>query len=159
MRGRRYAGPAPRPLSKIAIIDQASIDKIAEQIEVPAANWGNIGGSLSSQTDLNNVLNSKPSLSQVKADTDIADALSKKHSPGSDNQDLSGLAPLVHTHNYEPANENIQSHVTSAHAPSNAQKNSDITKAEIEAKLIGPITSHSHTSSGGLSQQQILRMI
>jgi len=29
-------------------------------------------------------------------------------------------------------------------APSNAQKNSDITKAEIEAKLIGEISSHSH---------------
>ena len=29
---------------------------------------------------------------------------------------------------------------------SNAQKNSDITKAEIEAKLTGEITSHSHDS-------------
>jgi len=35
-------------------------------------------------------------------------------------------------------------HSQSAHAPSNAQKNSDITKAEIEAKLIGEISSHSH---------------
>ncbi len=35
-------------------------------------------------------------------------------------------------------------HSQSAHAPSNAQKNSDITKAEIEAKLTGTITSHSH---------------
>lgn len=30
------------------------------------------------------------------------------------------------------------------HAPADAQKNSDITKAEIEAKLTGVITSHSH---------------
>lgn len=37
-------------------------------------------------------------------------------------------------------------HRNSAHAPSNAQKNSDITKAEIEAKLIGTISSHSHAS-------------
>ena len=37
-------------------------------------------------------------------------------------------------------------HATSAHAPSNAQKNSDITKAEIEAKLTGSITSHNHDS-------------
>lgn len=36
-------------------------------------------------------------------------------------------------------------HSQSAHAPSNAQKNSDITKAEIEAKLTGIITSHTHT--------------
>ena len=35
----------------------------------------------------------------------------------------------------------------------------DITKAEIEAKLTGELTSHSHASSGGLTQQQIMRMI
>ena len=36
-------------------------------------------------------------------------------------------------------------HSQSAHAPSNAQKNSDITKAEIEAKLTGNITTHTHS--------------
>lgn len=36
-------------------------------------------------------------------------------------------------------------HSQAAHAPSNAQKNSDITKAEIEAKLTGSISSHTHT--------------
>ena len=35
-------------------------------------------------------------------------------------------------------------HSTSSHAPSDAQKNSDITKAEIENKLTGNITSHTH---------------
>ena len=40
-------------------------------------------------------------------------------------------------------------HSQSAHAPTNAQKNSDITKAEIEAKLTGAITSHSHASVNG----------
>jgi len=35
-------------------------------------------------------------------------------------------------------------HSQSAHAPANAQKNSDITKEEIEAKLTGEIASHSH---------------
>ena len=35
-------------------------------------------------------------------------------------------------------------HSQVAHAPANAQKNSDITKAEIEAKLTGAITSHTH---------------
>ena len=38
-------------------------------------------------------------------------------------------------------------HSQAAHAPSNAQKNSDITKAEIEAKLTGTITSHNHNNS------------
>ena len=40
-------------------------------------------------------------------------------------------------------------HSQAAHAPSNAQKNSDITKAEIEAKLTGAITSHTHTAVNG----------
>lgn len=35
-------------------------------------------------------------------------------------------------------------HSQSAHAPANAQKNSDITKAEIEARLTGTITTHAH---------------
>lgn len=43
--------------------------------------------------------------------------------------------------NYDTA----YTHSQSAHAPVNAQKNSDITKAEIEAKLTGNITSHTHS--------------
>ena len=42
-------------------------------------------------------------------------------------------------------------HSQSAHAPINAQRNGDITKAEIEAKLTGSITSHSHTTVNGYS--------
>ena len=38
-------------------------------------------------------------------------------------------------------------HSQVTHAPSNAQKNSDITKVEIEAKLTGNITSHTHTAT------------
>lgn len=51
-------------------------------------------------------------------------------------------------------------HSQAAHAPSNAQKNSDITKSEIEAKLTGNITSHTHssyattTTTGALSSLQ-----
>ena len=45
-------------------------------------------------------------------------------------------------------------HSTSVHAPSNAQKNSDITKAEIEAKLIGDISTHTHSQY--LTQHQDL---
>ncbi len=36
-------------------------------------------------------------------------------------------------------------HSQASHAPVNAQKNAEITKAEIEAKLTGSITSHSHS--------------
>ena len=50
----------------------------------------------------------------------------------------------------EPANANIQAHVASAHAPANAQKNSDILKSEIEAVLTGVISSHSHAGGGSV---------
>ena len=42
-------------------------------------------------------------------------------------------------------------HSQTDHAPANAQKNSDITKAEIEAKLKGTITSHTHNYAGSSS--------
>ncbi|MEZ5195091.1 MAG: hypothetical protein R2764_01430 [Bacteroidales bacterium] len=44
-------------------------------------------------------------------------------------------------------NEAAVAHSDSPHAPANAQKNSDITKAEIEAKLTGEISSHSHAAA------------
>jgi hypothetical protein len=83
------------------------------------AAWGGITGTLADQTDLQTALDGKSS-------TD-------------------------HNHDaaYEPKNANIQAHVAAAHAPSDAQKNSDITKAEIEAKLTGQIASHSHAGGGG----------
>lgn len=82
------------------------------------ASWGDIAGTLSAQTDLQTALDAK--------------------SASTHNHDAS----------YEPANANIQAHVAAAHAPANAQKNSDITKAEIEAKLTGEIASHSHAGAG-----------
>jgi hypothetical protein len=52
-------------------------------------------------------------------------------------------------------------HSQEAHAPAGAQVNASITKAEIEAKLTGEVTSHSHPGGGGggLTQQQIEGMI
>lgn len=85
----------------------------------------------------------------------LAAALDGKQAAGSyasssHNHDAS-YAVVGHNHDaaYEAKNANIQAHVASAHAPSDAQKNSDITKAEIEAKLTGVIASHSH--AGGSS--------
>lgn len=52
--------------------------------------------------------------------------------------------------NYDSA----YAHSTSLHAPSNAQRNADITKGEIEAKLIGNITTHTHSQY--LTQHQSL---
>lgn len=55
-----------------------------------------------------------------------------------------GTAATTAATAYEAADPAIQTHIGSAHAPSDAQKNSDITKAEIEAKLTGQISSHTH---------------
>lgn len=64
-----------------------------------------------------------------------------------------------HNHDaaYEAKNANIQAHIASAHAPSDAQKNSDITKAEIEAKLTGEIASHTHAAgAGGATMAEVI---
>jgi len=39
-------------------------------------------------------------------------------------------------------------HSQGAHAPANAQKNSDIIQSEIEAKLVGTVTTHNHKGAG-----------
>ena len=83
---------------------------------------------------------------------DLQDALDAKQVAGS-------YASDVHNHDasYEPKNANIQAHVAQAHAPSNAQKNSDITKAEIEAKLTGEIESHTHPAgAGGVTLAEVI---
>ena len=47
-------------------------------------------------------------------------------------------------------------HSQAAHAPSNAQKNSDIIQSEIEAKLTGTVSSHSHAQLAFLSPYRII---
>ena len=80
------------------------------------------------------------------------------HASGSDNQDLSGKVDKVTgkglsandlTDTLKGYYDGAYNHSQATHAPSNAQKNSDITKEEIEAKLTGAITTHSH--AGGTS--------
>ena len=53
--------------------------------------------------------------------------------------------------NYDSA----YTHSTSAHAPANAQKNSDITKEEIEAKLTGEISTHSHANGSSIKNEWV----
>ncbi len=101
----------------------------------------------------NTTISSKTTLAEVKADSAIADAISKKHANSLDHD---GVAQNTAIAGKEPANVNIQTHVTSVHAPSTAQKNSDITKAEIEAKLTGELTSHTHAGGSGESEQVVV---
>lgn len=121
----RHASRDPVPISKIAYIDEPTLNQIVEEIELPAASWGNIGGTLSNQTDLNSA--------------------------------LAGKSATGHTHSYEPANANIQTHISTPHAPANAQSNNI---SDVNAGLLtgGQETNlHSHTGGGGgLTQAQIL---
>ena len=94
----------------------------------------------------------------ITTDSRLSDARtpnSHTHAPGdtsgtavitSDSRLSDARTPTTHNHDaaYEPINSNIQTHVTAAHAPSGAQVNADITKAEIEAKLTGALSSHTH---------------
>ena len=106
--------------SVLTAADQAAArDAIGAAAAGGGTSWGGVTGTLSNQTDLQAALDGKASTSH--------------------NHDAS----------YEPKNANIQAHVAQAHAPANAQKNSDITKAEIEAKLTGEISSHTHAGGGG----------
>ena len=78
----------------------------------------------------------------TSAVADIDSAVSQRHTH-SNKATLDSIQEALTTalkSNYDTA----YTHSQSAHAPSNAQKNSDITKAEIEAKLTGAITTHTH---------------
>jgi len=114
------------------------------------AAWGGITGTLSSQTDLSSALDGKAASTHAHAPADVTGtAVITTDSRLSDARVPTTHDSTKHSVSYEPANANIQAHVVSAHAPSNAQKNSDILIAEIEAKLTGVISSHSHSGGGG----------
>ena len=70
---------------------------------------------------------------------DLSDYVQKESGKGLSTNDLTTTLKQ----NYD----NAYTHSQSTHAPSTAQKNSDITKEEIEAKLTGEISSHSHANS------------
>lgn len=97
---------------------------------------------------LGNVDNTSDAAKPISTATQTA--LDGKQAAGSyasatHNHDAS-YAAVGHNHDaaYEAKDAAIQAHIQAAHAPSNAQKNSDITKAEIEAKLTGEISTHTH---------------
>jgi hypothetical protein len=143
-----------------------------------SVSWGGIGGTLANQTDLQTALDAKGTSNFSGAYADLTGkptlfdgnysslaGVPAAFTPAAHDQAISTITGLQAAldgkqaaGSYEPANANIQAHVASSHAPSNAQKNSDITKAEIEAKLIGEISSHTHASSGGSDPWTYLRL-
>lgn len=133
----------------------------SQQQQQGGASWGEVTGTLSNQTDLQTALNAKAAATH---NHDLAYAPAGHHHDASyattghnhdgtyataaHNHD-SAYSAAAHNHAgvYEPAGT-VAAHGAS-HAPANAQKNSDITKAEIEAKLTGEISTHTHAPNGG----------
>lgn len=100
--------------------------------------WGDVTGTLADQTDLQTALDG------------LADDLTA-HEAALDPHTIYTTVPECDLL-YEAAGA-VALHAL-VHAPSNAQKNSDITKAEIEAKLTGEIASHTH-AGGSLTLSQV----
>jgi hypothetical protein len=177
----RYAGKVLRPLSELAVIDQSTIDLIVSSIPSdPTPREGVTLLQVKTDTEIASTITLKHSNSldhshtnkttldtYSQSETDLASAVSLKHSNSLDHSNSQD-----HTHSNLSTLGSIQealttalksdydgavTHAGSTHAPSTAQKNSDISKAEIEAKLTGELTSHTHAGgSGGLTQSQIL---
>jgi len=114
--------------------------------------------AISTVTNLQTTLDGKAASSHSHSPSEVTGTavitndsrLSDARTPLAHNQAISTVTSLQTTlDGKEAANANIQTHVTSAHAPANAQANADITKAEIEAKLTGQISTHAHAGGGG----------
>ena len=78
-------------------------------------------------------------------DANFATTVSNQIGNKVDKVEGKGLSTNDLTNELKTNYDTAYTHSQSTHAPSNAQKNSDITKAEIEAKLIGNITTHTHS--------------
>jgi hypothetical protein len=137
-------------VSQVPIPDiSGKVDKVTGSALVPTTEIAKIHSPGSDNQNLSNLVVKETGKSLIN------DLLI--HAPGSDNQDLSELQPKESgkglstndlTVGLKTNYDGAVTHAGSSHAPSNAQKNSDITKAEIEAKLTGELTSHTHAGSG-----------
>jgi len=121
-----------------------SVAELDETGKVPASQLppGGSGDMVRStyDPDLDGIIAVAQLAATVGSAVSLSHSNSLDHNGGTQDSAISGK---------EPANANIQTHVTSAHAPSGAQVNADITKAEIEAKLTGEIATHTHAGGGG----------
>ncbi len=123
-----------------------------------ATTWGSISGNITSQTDLQGVLDGKEAAGAVTAHEETyVHSNIHQHANATILDSIQEALTTALKSSYDWLVTNItaawkttvDNHVSSPHAPSNAQKNSDITKAEIEAKLTGEISSHTHAGGGG----------
>lgn len=123
--------------------------KVGAGLSITSGVLSATGGGTADSVEWNNVLN-KP--------VSFPPATHEHNQYLTQHQDISGKVDKVEgkslstndfTNDLKLKYEGAYIHSTGVHAPSTAQKNSDITKAEIEAKLTGEISTHTHPNSGG----------
>jgi microcystin-dependent protein len=126
------------------------IDENLTTLEAMVGQGGAVGGFSGDYNDLTN----KPALgtAAATASTDYATAaqgaLADTALQDAGAFDAAGSAASAQAAAEATAAAALLAH-TGSHAPANAQKNSDITKEEIEAKLTGEIVSHTHPGGAG----------
>jgi hypothetical protein len=168
------------PCSEGQFLKRQGNKLVGAQVAGGGSAWGEITGTLSSQTDLQGALDGKEdagtaasavSAHEVAGDPHTgyltaaeADAAYEEVGAVAAHEALADphpgyLTPSEGNAAYEPKNANIQAHVAQAHAPANAQKNSDITKAEIESVLTGQIDTHSHAGGAGGSPMLVVPLV
>lgn len=138
--------------------------KVGAGLSITAGVLSTTGGGVADSVEWGNIQN-KPSVftpathTHTKADiTDFAhvhsyDDLTDKpiiFDGNYNNLNNKPIIPIVTndlTNTLKSNYDSAYTHSQETHAPVDAQKNSDITKAEIEEKLVGVISSHSHSSN------------
>ena len=157
------------------VLKRAEMSSTIEEIEQIKGGLGEINSSLETVSEsLDNIENEIEDLKQSggsKADTsDLTSHIDNTTVHVTESEKSTwyaksnlGLGTSSNTAFRGDYGNTAYQHSQTAHAPSNAQKNSDITKAEIESKLTGNITTHIHdqyvteselNSKGYLTQHQ-----
>ena len=149
-----YTHPATHPASMITglstVATSGSYADLTNKPTIPSTD------GLASTTYVDNrvagIVNSAPetldTLNELATalgnDPNFATTVANQIGTKVDKVDGKGLSTNDLTNTLKANYDTAYTHSQSTHAPNNAQKNSDITKAEIEAKLTGNITTHTH---------------
>ena len=149
-----YSHPATHPASMITglanVATSGSYNDLSNKPTIPSTD------GLASTTYVDNrvagIVNSAPEtldtlneLAQALGnDPNFATTIANQIGTKVDKVTGKGLSTNDLTDTLKSNYDTAYTHSQSTHAPNNAQKNSDITKAEIEAKLTGNITTHTH---------------
>jgi hypothetical protein len=131
--------------------DTETLDNIQELVNYMKANKADITQILSDKLSISSLINNLDSTSTTTAPTANTVRLLKEMILALNNLSLGETSGTAYRGD---RGKLAYDHSRTRHAPSNAQKNSDITKAEIEAKLTGKISSHSHNI-----ESEVLRIL